>query len=850
MTERNLVPTEQPQWSTRQSKDVLAAARKYLKDNRIEITPLVFQRTLSVLGDAARRGLVLEGRTHFSPKDKIRPLINKGLQAREGLRVRAGELLSLSKSEPDVYGDLIGPLALPASLVRAATIEMSNFIVIAEPKAIEEVVNVGNQRISRIDHIAQTGLNHLPQPFTGVTLDRFPTVLERARLIRNMIASFVFRGNLSPQISTQDLKDFVLQSEPPKDMVSQSDTIAEIAGLTQQPDRAFLQALARQASQLFISHKTLPDDDNPRSVDDFYRHFARGLLLLHPALEEQSIVTVPYKVMKESPSIWDGGLIIEGVKIPRVELLAQALRQAEARGDQINTERLINGIRVWKFYQDATKRHNLSIQKAETELQEREQLFSNLNDPNFKLPKEAYFIVYVEQQKAESTFRGKRADAERLAKIIEETDTEIEGIEQYEQYLRQRYGDKLPSLIPIPLKVHERAEDQRRTKLKGRIITIQNQITLIEDLLDFDLLRYRESGSAIARLRRDDSKEWIEEQRKQAQQLLEQIETDPQSLYYNEQFLKQTRSRIREITGRSARQYYPAALKDIYSFWKDLPQTITEILQSKEKEKTWPNLIKQILQKRLELLDITTSSIAQRERLTAANLETNETEKPQASTLVSEDEYWTKEDALKYMQKIRILKIPQGVKLDKDQITAIRSFVLTLPLTALPKKIIGRNTFITWVLSRMSVAQEQASIASEEVEMLKQSTNPDRTELARANKRIRNSEKRTKTYEQLLNFMKHELFPLPEGAGLSREDFLDAWKKRMNFAYAICYHDEVATKSQMLQLTYEQVMRKYFKQRLAIEIASKTKNLDKLKTRNIAREFVNSLQRLNLVLEE
>lgn len=861
MIEQNLVPISsfltttdsgvQPLLSTKQEKDVIAAAKMYLRKNHIGINPDVFQKTLGVMGDAARRGLAVEGKAFFTTREKIRALITNGLEIREDLRTRAEGFLALSKSEPDIYGDLIGPLALPTTLVRAAAVEVRGFVLVAEPKATEEVVNIGDQRMGRIDHIAQIALDHLPEPFTGVTLDRFPTVVEKARLIRNMVTSFVFRGNLSPQISTQDLKDFVLQSKSPKDMDSQTDIIAEIAGLTEQPDRAFLQALARQASQLLTVHRTLPNDDNPGSVDDFYRHFAQGLLLLHPALEEQSIVIIPKRITADVPSIWDDGVMIEGVKVPKIELLVQALRQAEAKRDQINSERLRSGITLWKWYAEALRRHNLAVQEAEDDLKERGQLFSNLDDPNFELPKEAHFVIYTEQQKAATTFRAARANAERLADILKDTTGEIDEIEQYEEYLRRQYREGLPDFVPIPVRVRDKARLQQRRESIGRRAAIQTRITLIEELLDFDLLRYRESCSAVARLRKENSKDWIEEQRERTQHFLEQLETDPDRPYYNEQFLKQTQSQIRERTGRRGRQqYYPAALKDIYTFWKDLPETITRILRSKEKGEIWPNLIKQILQKRLELLDIAVVSIEAREKLMATNSETNDAEKPgDDNTLVYEDEYWTREDALKYMQKIRILRIPEGVKLDKDQITAIRSFVLSLPLTALPKNIIGRNTLITWVLGRISVAKEQVSIAAEEVEMLRQLRSPDREELARANKRRKNSEKRADTYEQLLIFMKHDLFPLPEGAGLSREDFLDAWKKRMNFAYAICYHEDVAKESQVVQLVYEQVMRKNFKLRLFRELESKRKGLDKLKTRNVGKEFVESLRQQNLVVE-
>ncbi len=187
-----------------------------------------------------------------------------------------------------------------------------------------------------------------------------------------------------------------------------------------------------------------------------------------------------------------------------------------------------------------------------------------------------------------------------------------------------------------------------------------------------------------------------------------------------------------------------------------------------------------------------------------------------AGTLVYKDLSWTKEEALKYIQKTKILRFPEEVKLDKDQIKEMRLFVLGLPLTALPQTIIGRNNLITWIMGRIKATQSPKSV---------------------------------NRYKQLQLYMQHELFPLPEGAGLSRKDFLDAWKKRMNFAYAICYHDEVAKKSQVVQLVYEQVMRKNFKQRLSRELESKRKGLDKLRTRDVNQEFVESLRRLNLILE-
>lgn len=861
MTERHLVPISsfltttdsgvQPLLSTKQEKDVVDAARMYLRKNHIGINPDVLQRTLGVMGDAARRGLALEGKAFFTPKERMRALIANGLEMREDLRVKAEGFLALSKSEPEIYGDLIGPLALPATLVRAAAVEVNGFALVAEPKAIEEVVNIADQRMGRIDHIAQIGLDHLPEPFTGVTLDRFPTVLERARLIRNMVTSFVFRDSLSPQISTQDLKDFVLQSELAKDMESQADIIAEIAGLTEQPDRAFLQALARQASQLFTVHKTLPNDENPGSVDDFYRHFARGLLLLHPALEEQSIVIIPQRITADAPSIWDDSGIIEGVKVPKVELLAQALRQAVAKADRVNIERLTSGIKAWKLYVDTTKRHNLAVRKAEQDLQEREALFLNLDDPNFELPKEAHFVVYTEQQKAATTLRSTRANAQRLANILKDTTTEIEEIEQYEQYLRQQYPEVLPDFVPIPARVQDKIRLQQRRESIGRRTAIQARITLIEELLDFDLLRSRQSGSAITRLRKEDSMDWLEQQKEQTHKLLEQMETDPEILPFDEQLLKDMQNHLKERFGRkSGLPNIPESLKDIFDFWKDLPKKIVRILRSKDKGRHWVLLVRQILQNRVELLDQAASSVEERKRLYETNTENAEPDKsPADKTLVVEDVFWGKEEALRYIQKTRILKIPESTKLEKEYINRMRIFVLGLALTFLPLKIIGRQSLITWIFGRIKEAQRQASTASAQAETLKQSENPDRKELGKASSRIRRSERRAETYQRLLFYMQHELFPLPEGAGLTRDDFLDAWKKRMNFAYAICYHEDVARENQVAQVVYEQIMRENFKARLFRELEGKRKGLNELKTRNVDKEFVESLRRQNLVLE-
>ncbi len=853
MTEQKLVPIStfltttdssiQSLLSNKQEKDVIAAARMYLRDNRIGITNDVFQRALGVMGDAARRGLTLEGKTTFTPKERIRALIANGLEIREDLRSKATEFLALSKSEPDVYMDLIGPLALSASLVRAATAEAGSFALVAKPRATEEVVNIGDQRKDRIDHIAQIALDSLPELFTGITLNRFPTVVERARLIRNMIASFTFRGNLSPQISTQDLKDFVLQPELARDMESKADIIADTAGLTEQPDRVFLHALARQASQLFTPHKTFPSDDNPGSVDNFYRHFARGLLLLHPALEGQLIVTVPDRIKEDAPSIWDEGVMLEGVKVPKVEMLVKALRQAEAKGDQVNKERLIYAIRTWKLYDGITKRHNLAVQKEEAELQEREELFLNLNDPNFELPKEAHFVVYTEQKEAATTFRSTRANAERLAVILEETSLEINEIELYEQYLRQQYPEALPDFVPIPTGVQDKIRLQQRRELIGRRAAIQTRITLMEELLDFDLLRSRKSGSAIARLRREDSMDWLEKQR----------ETDPEALPYDEQLLKEMQTHLKGRTGRkNGLPNIPKSLKDIFNFWKDLPKTITRILRSRDKGSDWVLLVRQILQNRVELLNQAATSIEERGELFATSIEIIEPDKQSASdkTLVIEDVLWGKEEALKYIQKTRILKIPEDAKLEKEYINQMRLFVLGLNLTFLPQKITGRHNLINWILGRINAAKQQTSEASGKIDTLKQSANPDRGELVRANQRIRNSQNRIRTFERLLIFMKHDLFPLPEGMGLSREDFLDAWKKRMNFAYAICYHDEVAKESQKAQLVYERIMRRQFIEKLAKEIYSKKTHLDRLRTRNVAGEFVEALKRLDLVLEE
>lgn len=322
--QRALAIPERPQhggfeFSVSQQKAINSLAISYLKNNNIDFNKDTLKAAFGVLGvDSLARGLAALGRNTLKPTESVRPLIRRGLEERDKIQEVATKVYQESKSELMMTESFyVGPLALPKGVFLRPERELQRFAITPDVSNSEKIAYLYQSRREMLPKIAEIAISTLPkEEYPQASIDNFPKMQEQAKIVRNMIASIIFRGNPSPVISIERLQQFssredmksVFPEEPPLEL---SKAIAESLNLPQEEIADYIRGLYTQVKEAFVTyaetgHPHMGHEEEEAKRDQLFRGFKNTLLLLHPALEEQPLITNPTKVqgIEGEYSLW------------------------------------------------------------------------------------------------------------------------------------------------------------------------------------------------------------------------------------------------------------------------------------------------------------------------------------------------------------------------------------------------------------------------------------------------------------------------------------------------------------------------------------------------------------------
>src|SRR3990167_1284087 len=191
-------------------------ALQYLRRNRLDFNRDNLQAAFGVLAiDALYRGLLLAGKTEVSPSNNIRLLIKNGLENRAAVQTQTKEALQITfKGLLRDDDRILGPLALPGELVAKAQQELNRFLLMPRIDACDELVYQCEMRRQLLPEIAKFAISTLPKEnYPEASIDKFPTLNDQAKIIRNMLTSFLFRGNFQPAIWIEDLRTWAMDKQ-------------------------------------------------------------------------------------------------------------------------------------------------------------------------------------------------------------------------------------------------------------------------------------------------------------------------------------------------------------------------------------------------------------------------------------------------------------------------------------------------------------------------------------------------------------------------------------------------------------------------------------------------------------
>src|SRR3989338_3085025 len=431
--------------SEHQHRLVGELALQYLRRNRLDFNRENLQAVFGVLAiDALYRGLLLEGKTEVSPSDNIRLLIKNGLENRAAVQVQTKDALQITRKgllhDDDRF---LGPLALPGELVDKAQQELNRFLLVPRIDACDELVYQCEVRKQLLPEIAEFAISTLPKEnYPEASIDKFLTLNDQAKIIRNMLTSFLFMGNSQPAIWIEDLRTWAMDKQNIRETFDRGllkeilDQVASGTGYNQDDLLHLITGLMYQTQRRFLDfqmHHSPPVTEQQlmEARDRGYRQFSDALLLLHPALEESDIATTPEAAKNTTYSIWrkDLSIGLDGVRIPTPLGLTRAIRGSEAKG--YSGERFENGIRAWKDYERGLTRENTELINLEKELRqvldgerELEEHPSSLPEAAVKFMELRGAAIHKIKRRAESLYRSK-------AKTIETTKKDRTEAESY-----------------------------------------------------------------------------------------------------------------------------------------------------------------------------------------------------------------------------------------------------------------------------------------------------------------------------------------------------------------------------------------------------------------------------------
>lgn len=862
MTERWLVSIEgntQQTLTPAQQKEVRDLARKYLAGQRIPIDSVdTMRQAVGVIGDAIQRSLDIAGRASFRPKERLGPLASKGLTARQQLTDEAWDVYDLSiMGATTTHLQITGPFAVPNSLLIETHQEIQAPNALHGPKPFSlathldqssKLVNLAKQRREMINQWATVGISALPAELAGVSIDQFPDIADRAKLVRNMATSWIFKRTLSPLITIVDLKDFVRNSDQiPAVLPSAAQTFMTAMHINSEPEKDFIFSLFAQVAKVFEVNPAIPAENDTASVDRFFRTFAKDLLLLHPALEEQQLITKPREIQEGLPHIWDKCLTIGRFHIPQPEALAIALRQAKARRDDPAISRIEAALNIWKWFDKMTSSHTARIARNEERLKDRERLLANITDPNFTLPAEAERSAYFASQLVLKSAQRIKKDAERSRKEIDRTHRTKQEAQAYKQYLNETFGEDLPDELPLPQKVAlERAQNRFHRRV-GAVAVFQRKLGYLERLLQVDFF-FTSQNDPSDFLKGEDGEKKVKQQLELAASANAAADTFDQDSVT--QFLEHlglySPYRSMDVFGVQTESILHLRFwTGIYNQYKTLDKFSR--LSPEEQRQAWDSIAQEAQKHRILLFSQALRVMADRQVvLPFLEQAQQDIASIQQEHAASANRTWSRTEAESYIRIAEMSALPNlGDQLPDDFKKTIEEMtdLAQLPHNCLPYEITSKRHLqvsLQAVLKTVAAEIQQKRFAVKASSYAK--------ERAHLRSQIQTLQTREQLATGILKFIDHPL--LPTEVPLGREEFIRVWKNRLALARDRESADKLQAESKLAFEAYDILLRRDFGERLKREIESRRKDLERFNQLDIPAEFVTRMRTLNLVLVE
>jgi len=866
-----------------QQKELLSIARiGYLREHNIPIAnEEVLRRTMGVLKDALTRHLQEEGRGEIKPNERLRPLINKGLLLRDSLHEEAKNVLDLtSKNETTGLGN-VGPFALQNSLLIKAHNESKNYLLTPDLKYTEQLVDTSRRRKIAIDKFAAVGIANLPEELGGVTLDRIPDIVDRSKLIRNMIASFLFRGNLNPIIEMTELRNFQTLNKSAYFADEAKGKIINAFNLSDKEEITFVLDLFNQTKEAFCSNQSVPKGDDDRGMDGLFRNFSKDLLLLHPILEEEQIITYPGAIVRGVPNLWNDAETIAGFKIPNREMLLRAIRQARTKNEIFNEDRLYKGLRVWRQYDKMVLKHMNKAKRIKNRLKERESLLENiLSDSAHPLPNEAYGSKYSSEKQIHdkwSTAAKSESEARRLTKVIRNNSRIQKETREYEEWLRITYGDNFPDFVPMSRSVFLQ-------KLKNEVRSIRaaknfknTTLTVIEEALNTDSLFPGEANHAYINLGNMGAQKWIKQELIRSKGFAEEFKKKPENIPCENQddVIFPNEYALRNLKEYLVNKALPGKLRSYLKFWIVDSKNLKEYLNSKPE--TWKiayrEFVLEATRRRVDLLEYSVNVMESYSSLTndlenaeaRLNKWLKETGEPLPTNAI-----WSKEEASKYILETKASELPAAQEMSSDDlqkaVPKMLNFIVSVSPSTFPLVVSSRSELKTWInqeiveiKKEMKKKMEEKTFKSKMKSRETSIENKGRRELEnreidvqvmKINEGIRSLSRKLKFSSKAIGLANGPFAPFLENTSFNRDDFLRICRKRLILANAILSEKKRQEESNLAKIEFETLLRSTYARKVKQEITSMQKDLGVLEKEDLRNWLIGRMADLSLALQD
>lgn len=857
--ERSLVPrvlvTERPYLTHDQTQTVGKLTIDYLRRNKVVFTQDSIKAAFEVLAfDALPRGLALEGKQRLGEGDNVRKLIAKGLENRKGVRERAQAALRLEGNQNLLgpQGDFVGTYAFDRELSTRVSRGISGFVLIADIKDYDEIAYQYEFRKAALPVLAEAAINTLPKErFHQASLDRIPDSVDQAKLVRNSLVSLAFKGEPYPVLSIEQLRLILLN--PALGDKSRGGAIEKFIKLLPDSELARSKALADyilallSQTEFFLMHPRLvtlkSESDLINIRDSIFTELSPVLLLLHPALEEERLITDPKDAGRDSYSLWSPQLsiIMDGLRFPTQQGLTRAIRFYRAQGFEVS--RYAEGREAWSSYFKAKEQEQKRVPNLEESIERIEQEIKSLLSGE-ELSPYAYDLMRTYHRDIHDQVMFIRSKLLRYNEAIKEAEESPQEAEAYYQkVLEENHGN-----IPDRMRVPDSIAKQRKSGLKHSYTAKREVATRIleENFLAEDELRSRGLNSW--------DKLTDEELSKEIASLrfsIDQIRAGgsiPRDFPSGEELSKFIENQVRLLEKRIAGRGRGGvrALPGDKERLADINPIYSQVINWRSASASEKKRRIGVIRRSFYLYELSN-------RLGALRTLQGARERKKDLTENSESElyYWTREEMLRWKQIIIASNFPANV----HELSDLERFseearkwedqYFTLDPAhkgnLLPRIMSSTDALTNHLRSRLELFREY------------EQAQPPRDEDS-FNKFMRKKEnlkQQIVCLATLIDLFNNPLFPFSESVGLGSRDFLAAVFSRMRLARVLLSIRKEDRPALQLEKRYGSMVRDTYLEHLRIRKKKVQEELDEISTNPASKaRLIQKMKELDLVIPE